>query len=202
MFALSRGLPQVHRQLRRSRARLAALVNERLPHAQMLRVAGRLSREARILDQRAERVMRSARHRQDRTARLRAVAEVVRGLGVAWVLGASFFTQTPAADAAATLAAIGLIMPALRDVAGAWDQHAAWVCARDRLYALLSIEEIRPARARPTGEKAAGSGTAPTEVPASCLHDHPTPSSPAPPPAPAPPPPGGTDPPRPPRPPA
>lgn len=165
MWASSRDLPQVHRQLRRSRARLTALVNERLPHAQTLRVAGRLSREARILDQRAERVMRSSRHRQDRTARLRAVAEVVRGLGVAWVLGASFFTRTPAADAAATLAAIGLIMPALRDVAGAWDQHAAWVCARDRLYALLSIEEMRPARVSAAVQNPVGSAQAPAPEP-------------------------------------
>ena len=164
MWALSRGLPQIHRQLRRARARLTALVNERLPHAQTLRVAGRLSRETRMLDQRAERVMQSARHRQDRTARLRAVAEVVRGLGVAWVLGASFFTNTPASDAAATLAAIGLIMPALRDVAGAWDQHAAWVCARHRLHALLSIDAIQTTRTR--SPATAPEGVAQTPAPA------------------------------------
>lgn len=146
MWMLSRELPRVHRRLRQARARLNALVNERLPHLQSLRVAGRLPREVRLLDRRADRVMRAARLRQRKASALRAVAEVVRGLAVGWVLGASFFSGTSPADAAATLAALGLIMPALRDVAGIWDQHAAWLCARSRLLALLQIKSTPPSR--------------------------------------------------------
>ncbi len=154
MAVLAIGLPRGQGRLRRAQARLHAHLGERLPHAQALRLSGRLGRETRTLTRLGERLRTAALGHQRRAAALRAVPDGVRGLAVAWVLGAAFHTRAAPADAAATLAAVGLLMPALRDLAGAWEHHTAWRRARARLLALLARPTLadRPSRATPVTE--------------------------------------------------
>lgn len=152
MAALSRGLPSGQGQLRREQSRLQAHMGERLPHAQALRLSGRLNRELNTLTRMSERLRTAALGHQRRAAALRATPDLVRGLAVAWVLGAAFHLRVPPADAAATLAAVGLLMPALRDLAGAWERRTAWQRARARLLALLARPtQAAAARRAPKG---------------------------------------------------
>ncbi len=138
MAVLAQGLPQGEARLRRAQGRLHAHLGERLPHVQALRLSGRLGREASTLARQGEQLRSAALGHQRRAAALRATPDLVRGLAVAWVLGAAFYVRATPADTAATLAAVGLLMPALRDLAGAWERHTAWQRARSRLLALLA----------------------------------------------------------------
>lgn len=159
MALLARGLPQGQARLRRAQGRLHAHLGERLPHAQALRLAGRLGRETRTLTRLGERLHSAALGHQRRAAALRATPDLVRGLAVAWVLGAAFHARLPPADAAATLAAVGLLMPALRDLAGAWEHHTAWCRTRTRLLALLARPTLGAVQRRATKNEAGDAQT-------------------------------------------
>lgn len=148
MAVLARSLPHGQQGLRRAQGRLQAHLIERLPHAPALRLSGRLGRELSTLTRMSERLHTAALSHQRHAAALRATPDLVRGLAVAWVLGAAFFMAVPPADAAATLAAVGLLVPALRDLASAWERRTAWLRARSRLLALLQ----RPTLAMAPGQ--------------------------------------------------
>ena len=135
---LSRGLASTHRRLRGGQARLSTFVSERASHAQELKLARRLSRELQHMDRHAQRLKTLAVARQKLTSSLRMVPDVARALAIVLVLAACSLTGTSAANAAATLAAVGLLMPALRDIALALDQQAAWATSRRRLWEMFS----------------------------------------------------------------
>ncbi|MDM7948377.1 ABC transporter ATP-binding protein [Hydrogenophaga sp.] len=138
MVVIARDLPRGQGQLRRAQGRLHAFMGERVPHAQSLRLAGRINRESDALARLGNRLRTTAMRHQRRAAAMRAMPDLVRGVAAAWVLGAAFLVGAPPADAAATLAAVGLLMPALRDLAGFWERRTAWRRARVRLLALLA----------------------------------------------------------------
>jgi ATP-binding cassette subfamily B protein/ATP-binding cassette subfamily C protein CydC len=106
-----------------------------------------------------ERVEEAAVRRRSQQARVQAVADGVRALAIIWVLAAAFMLQLPAADAAACLAVVGLLVQRLRELAGVWDRHAAWVTAKPRLLAGLGGGAGGAVGAR--GRKSAGSGAEP-----------------------------------------
>lgn len=135
---IARDLPRGEGRLRRAQGRLHAFLGERVPHAQSLRLAGRLGRESDALARLGNRLRTAAIRHQRRAAAMRVMPDLVRGVAAAWVLGAAFVVGAPPADAAATLAAVGLLMPALRDLAGFWERRIAWRRARVRLLALLA----------------------------------------------------------------
>ncbi|XVJ69306.1 MAG: ABC transporter ATP-binding protein [Rhizobacter sp.] len=135
---LARGLPRSHQRLRNGRARLSAFVSERAAHAQELKLVRRLTRESKVMNRHAQQLTELAVARQRRAAGLRLVPDVVRAAAITLALAICFLIGTSAADAAATLAAVGLLMPALRDLAQALDQRAAWTTSRRRLWDLLA----------------------------------------------------------------
>lgn len=137
MHLLSGSLQPAHARLRRARSRLNLFVSERLAHLRALRLAGRLGQESEHMRQHFERVEEAAVRRRSQQARVQAVADGVRALAILWVLAAAFMLQLPAADAAACLAVVGLLVQRLRELAGVWDRHAAWVTAKPRLLAGL-----------------------------------------------------------------
>jgi len=96
-----------------------------------------LGQESELMRQHFERVEEAAVRRRSQQARVQAVADGVRALAIIWVLAAAFMLQLPAADAAACLAVVGLLVQRLRELAGVWDRHAAWVTAKPRLLAGL-----------------------------------------------------------------
>jgi len=159
MHLLSGSLQPTHARLRRARSRLNLFVSERLAHLRALRLAGRLGQESELMRQHFERVEEAAVRRRSQQARVQAVADGVRALAIIWVLAAAFMLQLPAADAAACLAVVGLLVQRLRELAGVWDRHAAWVTAKPRLLAGLGGGAGGAVGAR--GRKSAGSGAEP-----------------------------------------
>jgi len=162
MHLLSGSLQPAHVRLRRARSRLNLFVSERLAHLRALRLAGRLGQESELMRQHFERVEEAAVRRRSQQARVQAVADGVRALAIIWVLAAAFMLQLPAADAAACLAVVGLLVQRLRELAGVWDRHAAWVTAKPRLLAGLgggAGGAVGAVGAR--GRKSAGSGAEP-----------------------------------------
>ena len=136
-----------YRHLGRARSRLSATVAERLPHLQALRQSGRQKREALMVDQLGQRVMQAAVQRQAASALLRVAPDVLRGVALAWVLAGSFWVGAAPADTAACLAALGLMMPMVRDLGNVADRYAAWRIARQRLWHWLGLPRLQAAKA-------------------------------------------------------
>jgi ABC-type multidrug transport system fused ATPase/permease subunit len=155
-------LGPAHRRLRERRARLAADMSERIPHAPELRLLGRLDTERRHLLRRTERLVESAMTRARGAALLRAIPDAVSGIAAAAVFLAALNSGAAGAEAAAALAMLGLVLQPMRDLAGVWDRQRAWVAARDKCDALLSTPTLR----RPRGK---GTDPVPDAPPAVCF---------------------------------
>ena len=134
------GLPlgRMHRRLRARRARLAADMSERIPHAPELRLLGRMDIERGRLQRRSEKLIESSVARTRIAELLRAIPDAVAGFTAAGILLVALTSGMPPAEAAAGLAAVGLMLMPMRDLAGVWDRRRAWVAARDKCEALLA----------------------------------------------------------------
>jgi ABC-type multidrug transport system fused ATPase/permease subunit len=141
-------LGPAHRRLRARRARIAADMSERLPHAPELRLMGRIETERRHLRQRTERLVDSALCRARGAALLRAVPDAVAGIAAASVLWIALRHGAPGAEAAGALAALGLMLQPMRDLAGVWDRQRAWAAARDKCDDLLAAPRLKRPRDR------------------------------------------------------
>ena len=140
-------LGPAHRRLRARRARLAADMTERIPHAPELRLLGRTKTEKTRLLRRTEKLITSALDRARGAALLRAVPDAVSGLAAASVFLVALRSGAPAAEAAGAMAAVGLMIQPIRDLAGVWDRHRAWVAARDKCEAMLAAPRLDRPRA-------------------------------------------------------
>ncbi len=156
-------LGPAHKRLRARRARLAADMSERVPHAPELRLLGRSAIEVAHLQRRTEKLIVSALERARGAALLRAVPDAIAGLAAAAVLWMALRTGAAGAEAAGALAAVGLMIQPMRDLAGVWDRHRAWVAARDKCEAILGTPKIR--RPRWQAAKADGQETV-VQIPA------------------------------------
>ncbi|MEO1190610.1 MAG: ABC transporter ATP-binding protein [Pseudomonadota bacterium] len=147
-------LGPAHRRLRSRRAKLAADMSERLPHAPELRLLGRMKTEESLLRRRTAALVESALDRTRGAACLRAIPDAVAGLAAASLLAVALRGGASAAEAAGALAAVGLIIQPLRDLAGVWDRHRAWLAAREKCVALLQLPTLpRPAAAKASKRK-------------------------------------------------
>ncbi|NIA72425.1 ABC transporter ATP-binding protein [Pelagibius litoralis] len=138
-------LGPAHKRLRSRRARLAADMSERIPHAPELRLLGRIRTEKAHLLRRTEKLIASAMARARGAAVLRAVPDVVSGFAAASLFLMALSSGVAAAEAAGALAAVGLMVQPMRDLAGVWDRHRAWVAARDKCEALLAAPKLKRA---------------------------------------------------------
>lgn len=141
-------LGPAHRRLRARRARLAADMTERIPHAPELRLLGRTKTEKTHLLRRTEKLINSALDRARGAALLRAVPDAVSGVAAASVFLVALLNGAPAAEAAGAMAAVGLMIQPIRDLAGVWDRHRAWVAARDKCKAILAAPKLDRSRVR------------------------------------------------------
>lgn len=141
-------LGPAHRRLRARRARLAADMSERIPHAPELRLLGRIATEKHHLLRRTEKLIASALERARSAAMLRAVPDAVAGIAAASLFLMALHSGVAAAEAAGAMAAVGLIIQPMRDLAGVWDRQRAWVAARDKCQALLAVPVLKRARDR------------------------------------------------------
>lgn len=135
-------LGATYRAVRRSRGRLAMDTLERLRIAPALRSAGGLGRELRALRLRAEALEPESRRKGRWTALVRHLPELGTGFAGACVLGVALWQGRSTADAAASLAALGLLAHTLNQLAGVWDRWHAWRASSRFLERAL--------RARPT----------------------------------------------------
>lgn len=140
-------LGPAHRRLRARRARLAADMSERIPHAPELRLLGRMQIETKRLRQRTEKLVDAALLRARGAALLRAIPDAVSGLAAASVFAVALHRGLPGAEAAGALAAVGLMIQPMRDLAGVWDRHRAWINAREKCLKLLRVPKLEITRA-------------------------------------------------------
>jgi len=136
------GLPARQRRLRARRAALAADMAERMPVAPELGALGRRRAEGRRMARRAERMIAAAISRQRWSEALRAVPDIAAGLAAVAIIVIGGRTDAGAATVAAGLAALGLSLSPMRDLAGVWAQVSAFRVAHAKVAALLA----RPAR--------------------------------------------------------
>jgi ABC-type multidrug transport system fused ATPase/permease subunit len=141
-------LGRAHRRLRSRRARLAADMLERVPHAPELRLLGRVDLELAQMLRRTEALIESALARASGAAMLRAIPDWVGGMAAAALLLAAIISGTPAAEAAGALAALGLMIHPMRDLAGVGDRYRAWIIARDKCAAVLAAPTLAHQRGR------------------------------------------------------
>ena len=131
-------LVEPEKRVRSRRARLAADMSERAPHAPELRMMGRLRRELSLLDRRAKSLRRAAVSRAHAGAMVKAVPDIALASMTGWVLWGALDNSLPAADAAAMLAAAGLIAAPIRDIATVADRRYSWLVAKDKCERVLS----------------------------------------------------------------
>lgn len=139
---LGQRLGPAHKRLRARRARLAADMSERIPHAPELRLLGRIRTETRQIEVKTEKLVDAALERARGAAMLRAVPDIVSGIAAASVFGVALHRGLPAAEAAGCLAAVGLMIQPMRDLAGVWDRHRAWQNAREKCLNLLNMPKL------------------------------------------------------------
>ncbi|WP_300015180.1 ABC transporter ATP-binding protein [uncultured Roseobacter sp.] len=135
-------LGPAHKRLRARRARLAADMSERIPHAPELRLLGRIQTETRRLKVKTEKLVDAALERAKGAALLRAIPDIVSGIAAASVFSVALHRGLPAAEAAGCLAAVGLMIQPMRDLAGVWDRHRAWQNAREKCLNLLNVPKL------------------------------------------------------------
>ncbi len=135
-----------HSLLRKERARLAADMAERMPIAPMLSALGRQGPEQRRIAKTSNKMIDAAVSRLRLSESLKAIPDAIAGLLALAVIWSGVQTQAGTATIAAGLAAIGIALSPIRDLATVWNHFSAFKVARDKCLASLS----RPRRAVPT----------------------------------------------------
>lgn len=140
MALLGWGLKDVNQRLRRARGRVAADMSERMINAPFLNAIGRQTRELSLLEKRTRDLIRHTMRRVRMAEIVRAVPEILAGLAATLVLWIGFQSDMPTASVAGALAALGLGLQPLRDLALVWNRHAAWRAAYEKCLKALSHE--------------------------------------------------------------
>ena len=156
MVAAGPGLLEIHRQTRARRSRLASDLAERAPQAAQLRMLGRLRFEVARVEELSMQLIQVVLKRRARQSLLRVLPDVASGLAAAALMWMAFASHTPAAEAAAGLAATGMLVMQLRELGAVWDRYCAWHAARARCLALFAVEPLPSRRKAPQRTRAEG----------------------------------------------
>lgn len=136
-------LAPYHRRLRARRARIAAEMAERMPLAPELDRLGQRPAELRNLRRRTREMIRAGLARLTVAESLKALPDAVAGLAAAAILLAGAWNGAETGAIAGALAALGLVLAPMRDLASVWNIRAAYLAAREKCNAALK----RPQRA-------------------------------------------------------
>jgi ABC-type multidrug transport system fused ATPase/permease subunit len=139
MFVVGIKLEPLYRSLRSSRARIAADMSERIPVAAELRLLGRMDIEIGYLEKRTSKLIEAAVKRSFFTSILRAIPDIASGTAAAALLYIALTVGVAAPIVAGALSALGLMIHPMRSLAGVWDNHRAWIVAREKCERLLAI---------------------------------------------------------------
>ena len=134
-------LEPLHRRLRARRARIAAEMAERMPLAPELDRLGRRPTELRQLRKRTEKMIRAALHRLFWAEMLKALPDAVAGVAACSIIVVGAQTGTSTGTIAGALAALGLVLTPLRDLASVWNFRAAYLAAHKKCLAALVREQ-------------------------------------------------------------
>lgn len=146
-------MPAKQRQLRAKRASLAADMAERMPVAPHLGALGRRRTEHRNLFRKSEKMIRSALSATRLRASLRAVCDAAAGLAALAVILSGAHSGAQTATIAAGLAALGLALAPMRQIAGVWTMWSAFRVAHAKVQSLLDRPSDRasgPGRTLPS----------------------------------------------------
>lgn len=147
-------LAPVHRRLRARRARLAADMSERTPHAPELRLMGRIDIERENLHRRTKKLIDAAMQRATGAGTLEAIPDAAAGIAAAALFATAFRTGAAPADVAGAMAALSVVVHPMRRLAGVWDRHRAWTAARKKCEQLLTEPRLKRARQSASQDKA------------------------------------------------
>ena len=150
MALIAPKLGDIHRRLRSRRGGLAADMSERIPHAPELRLMGRMHLEVRTLMRRTDSMIDASVKRVRGAALLQAIPDAISGLAAASLFYAATRSNIPVAEVAGAMAAVGLMIKPMRDLAGVGDRYRAWIAARDKCVKLLN--KPRVSRPKPSSD--------------------------------------------------
>jgi ABC-type transport system involved in cytochrome bd biosynthesis fused ATPase/permease subunit len=102
---------------------------------------GRRPTELRQLRKRTEKMIHAALHRLFWAEMLKALPDAVAGVAACAVIVTGAQTGTSSGTIAGALAAIGLVLTPLRDLASVWNFRAAYLAARKKCLAALAREQ-------------------------------------------------------------
>lgn len=142
-------LPRRHAALRKERARIAADMAERMPIAPMLSALGRQGAEERRITKASCRMIDAAVSRLRLSESLKAVPDGIAGLLALAVIWCGVNAEAGTATIAAGLAAIGIALTPIRDLATVWNHLSAFKIAHGKCRTSLS----RPRRGTLTAGK-------------------------------------------------
>lgn len=131
-------LGPLHRRLRARRARIAVDMSERMPLAPELDRLGRRRIESEQLDSRIRRMIRAAIARVRLSESMKAIPDILAGLASMLIILSGFRQGLAPGVIAGGLAALGLMILPLRDLATVWNLHSAWRSAAIKAEAALS----------------------------------------------------------------
>lgn len=146
---IAAGLGSRHRILRRRRGRIAAAMTERVALAPELDLAARTPHELTQLEQQSRHVASAALRRRRQMELMRLLPHLGSVCGGALILWTAARNGIPAAEAAAALAILSIVVLPLRDLAAIWDRWCAWSVPRaacNRLFAAPSRRRSVEAR--------------------------------------------------------
>ncbi len=151
MLGLAVTLQPLHRDLRKRRANIAISMMERVAVAPELDLMGRTGKELKAINRDGASLRAEAVQRMYVASCLRAVPEIGAALAAAALLWITSTNGIAAADAAAALAILSILILPLRELAGVWDRRCAWRIARDKCEVILARPSARrrPKRSAP-----------------------------------------------------
>lgn len=137
MLMLGRRLPDMHRRLRSRRAAIAADMAERMPLAPQLGAIGRRHAESARIVSRSDRMIVAARARRRLVEILKSVPDILAGIGAVLVIWVGTRSGAETATIAGGLAALGIALSPMRDLATVWNHKSAFRIAYAKCKALL-----------------------------------------------------------------
>ncbi|MFB9150490.1 ABC transporter transmembrane domain-containing protein [Roseovarius ramblicola] len=154
MLRLGPPLSRAHARLRKSRARLAASMSERLQQATALRRAGRIRTERRTLQAQSAEIVQAGIERARLSGATRAMPDMASGVATALTLALCLHYRIAIGETVAALLTLSMIVRPMRHVADIRDRRIGWLIASGKLAQALSAPRIhrlgrplRPARA-------------------------------------------------------
>lgn len=131
-------LPARFGRLRNQRARIAADMAERMPIAPLLSALGRRDSEKRRINKTSEKMIDAAVARLRLSESLKAMPDLLAGVLCLLVIWSGMQSQTSTATIAAGLAAVGIALKPIRDLATVWSHLSAFRIARAKCAKSLS----------------------------------------------------------------